>query len=225
VADDFGDLEEGAVGIGGVLENFFEGEAGLNDILAEDVVDGEGVSHGLDAGDVDFGDLCDVVEDGFELAGEFFEAFFVEGEAGELGDVADLVQGDLLVGHEGRVTPRGEKTNATAEAQRRPPRRVNSDRRREDNSYLEKKISIFRISASKFTRVHFYAAGILRCLGLRTRPPRMALVETLMRTIWPLMTARMRWMLGLNFREEMPVILVPTPPRYLALPRWVTLWP
>src|SRR3954466_1859698 len=50
---------------------------------------------------------------------------------------------------------------------------------------------------------------------------RMALALTLMRTILPFTTARTFWILGLNLREEMPVILVPTPPRYLALPRWV----
>src|SRR5207253_8785949 len=49
----------------------------------------------------------------------------------------------------------------------------------------------------------------------------MALALTLMRMILPSTTARTFWMLGLNLREEMPVILVPTPPRYLALPRWV----
>src|ERR1700722_19147575 len=32
-------------------------------------------------------------------------------------------------------------------------------------------------------------------------------------------------MFGLNLRLLMPVIFVPTPPRYLALPRWVTLFP
>jgi len=33
------------------------------------------------------------------------------------------------------------------------------------------------------------------------------------------------WMFGLNLRAVMPVILVPTPPRYLALPRCVTWLP
>src|SRR5690606_16732455 len=34
---------------------------------------------------------------------------------------------------------------------------------------------------------------------------------------------RTRWRLGRNFRREIPVTLVPTPPRYLALPR-VSIW-
>src|SRR4051794_12009649 len=51
----------------------------------------------------------------------------------------------------------------------------------------------------------------------------MALVLTLMRTIWPSTTARTFWMLGRNLRDVIPVTFVPTPPRYLALPRWV-IW-
>src|SRR4051794_28612296 len=35
----------------------------------------------------------------------------------------------------------------------------------------------------------------------------------------------MRWRFGLKTRRVMPVHLVPTPPRYFALPRWVTLLP
>src|SRR3954468_1697706 len=50
---------------------------------------------------------------------------------------------------------------------------------------------------------------------------RIALALTLMRTILPPTTARTFCIFGLNLREEMPVILVPTPPRYFALPRWV----
>jgi hypothetical protein len=39
-ADDLGDFEERAVGIRGVLQDFFDRQARLDDIFAEDVVDG-----------------------------------------------------------------------------------------------------------------------------------------------------------------------------------------
>src|SRR4051794_18190576 len=68
------------------------------------------------------------------------------------------------------------------------------------------------------------ASGLyFRLTGFTTRPLRMALVLTLMRTIWPSITARTRWMFGRNLRAVMPVTFVPTPPRYLALPRCV-IW-
>src|SRR5439155_20426428 len=54
-------------------------------------------------------------------------------------------------------------------------------------------------------------------------PLRIALALTLMRMTRPLTTARTFWMFALNLRAVMPVILVPTPPRYLALPRCV-IW-
>jgi hypothetical protein len=54
-------------------------------------------------------------------------------------------------------------------------------------------------------------------------PLRIALVLTLIRTIRPFTTARTFWMFGLNLRAVIPVTFVPTPPRYLALPRWV-IW-
>src|SRR4051794_6183060 len=54
-------------------------------------------------------------------------------------------------------------------------------------------------------------------------PLRIALVLTLIRTIRPSITARTFWILGLNLRAVIPVTFVPTPPRYLALPRWV-IW-
>src|SRR5687768_7399834 len=52
-------------------------------------------------------------------------------------------------------------------------------------------------------------------------PLRIALALTRTRTIRPSITARTFWRLGLNLRGDMPVILVPTPPRYFALPRMV----
>src|SRR5439155_12126817 len=54
-------------------------------------------------------------------------------------------------------------------------------------------------------------------------PLRIALALTLMRMTRPLTTARTFWMFALNLRAVMPVTLVPTPPRYLALPRCV-IW-
>ena len=67
------------------------------------------------------------------------------------------------------------------------------------------------------------AAGAFqfRLIGFTISPMRMAFVETLIRQMRPSMTARTRWIFGLNLRLVLPVTLVPTPPRYLALPRWV----
>ena len=59
----------------------------------------------------------------------------------------------------------------------------------------------------------------MRCTGLTITPLRIALALTLIRQMRPFTTARTFWMLALNFRAVMPVVLVPTPPRYLALPR------
>jgi len=56
-----------------------------------------------------------------------------------------------------------------------------------------------------------------------TKPLRNALALTLILTTCPSTTARTFWIFGLNLRLVMPVTLVPTPPRYLALPRWV-IW-
>jgi hypothetical protein len=90
-AEDFGDFEEGGVGVGGVSEGFFGGEGGFDDVFAEDVGEAGGVGHGFDTGDVDFGEFFDVAEDGGEFLGEGGEAGLGNGEAGELGDVTDLV--------------------------------------------------------------------------------------------------------------------------------------
>lgn len=80
-ADDLGHLEEWPIRIRGVLEDFFQRQARLDDVFAEDVMDGKGVSHRLYAGDVHFADLGDVLEDRSELRGEFFQAGFVHREA------------------------------------------------------------------------------------------------------------------------------------------------
>ena len=63
-------------------------------------------------------------------------------------------------------------------------------------------------------------------IRLVTAPERMHCVQ--MRTVLLVpegVVMRTRCKLGLNVRFEMPVILVPTPPRYFALPRIVTLLP
>jgi hypothetical protein len=65
----------------------------------------------------------------------------------------------------------------------------------------------------------------LRLRGFWTRPIRIALAETLILQTVPLTTARTFWMFGLNLLLVMPVIFLPTPPRYLALPRLTMLLP
>src|SRR5205823_367461 len=69
------------------------------------------------------------------------------------------------------------------------------------------------------------AAGLVYFLrtGFTITPLRIALVLTFTRTIRPSITARTFWIFGLNLRAVIPVTLVPTPPRYLAFPRWV-IW-
>jgi hypothetical protein len=47
----------------------------------------------------------------------------------------------------------------------------------------------------------------------------MALAETLILQTLPSTMARTFWMFGLNLRLVTPVMFLPTPPRYLALPR------
>lgn len=59
-----------------------------------------------------------------------------------------------------------------------------------------------------------------------TLPERMHWVQTSSDVLVPCPTVtRRRWRFGLNFRREMPVTFVPTPPRYFALPRIVTVFP
>src|SRR5262249_49880051 len=66
--------------------------------------------------------------------------------------------------------------------------------------------------------------------ALRTRfviaPLRMHWVQTRIVLLVPFAVVMCtRCKLGLNCRREMPVTLVPTPPRYLAFPRMVTWLP
>src|SRR5690606_21458654 len=63
-------------------------------------------------------------------------------------------------------------------------------------------------------------------MALRTRPDRMHCVQT--RTVLappPSAATLTRCRFGLNLRRAIPVTLVPTPPRYFALPRVSTVFP
>ena len=61
---------------------------------------------------------------------------------------------------------------------------------------------------------------------LVTAPLLRQLVHTRMVLFVPFLVVTFtRCRLGLNFRRAMPVIFVPTPPRYLALPRVSTVLP
>src|SRR5882672_4951777 len=87
-----------------------------------------------------------------------------------------------------------------------------------------------RLVALSSLQLLYYAAATsgffqFRRLGLVIRPILIAFALTLSRTICPLSRARTFWMFGRNLRAVMPVTLVPTPPRYLALPRWVIWFP
>jgi hypothetical protein len=69
------------------------------------------------------------------------------------------------------------------------------------------------------------ANGLLRT-ALRIRPLRMHCVQTRMVFTSPLgIEALITCRLGKNRRRVMPVIFVPTPPKYLALPRVSTMLP
>ena len=91
--DDFRDGDH-VVALGrSVAEGVGDGEAGLRDVGLPDVEDGRGVGGGFDAGDVDFRQLLDVVQDVAELLRKFRFLFGREREAGELGDVVDVELG------------------------------------------------------------------------------------------------------------------------------------
>ena len=53
----------------------------------------------------------------------------------------------------------------------------------------------------------------------------MALADTFTRVTLPLTTARTFWMFGLKRLRVIPVIFLPTPPKYFALPRRTILFP
>lgn len=69
------------------------------------------------------------------------------------------------------------------------------------------------------------ANGLFRT-AFRIRPLRMHWVQTRIVRTEPLGRATLiDWRLGMNRRRVMPVILVPTPPKYFALPRVSTMLP
>ena len=83
-------------GFGGVAEGLLLGEAWAGFVGADDIVDGEGVGGGFDAGEVEFGKGVHVVEDTMEL-GSVVVGFVVgEFETGEFGDAMDV---DGVSGH------------------------------------------------------------------------------------------------------------------------------
>ena len=82
----------------GIAERVGDGETGLRDVGLPDVEDRRGVRSRLDAGDVYFGELFDVVEHIAELLRERRLFLSGEREAGEFSDVVD-VEGSGM-GHE-----------------------------------------------------------------------------------------------------------------------------
>src|SRR5438132_13766220 len=77
-ADDLGDFEEWSVGFGRVLKDLLNRQRRLDDILAQDIVQGQGVGHRLHAADIELADLVTVLEDVLEFGGEPGEAVLVK---------------------------------------------------------------------------------------------------------------------------------------------------
>lgn len=98
-ADDFGHLEERTIRIGSVLQDPIQGQSGLDKVLAKDVAQGNGMGHGLDSLDVGLSDLGDVVQDRIKLSAETGNLEFVQGQPGELGNVAYLVGCNAALRH------------------------------------------------------------------------------------------------------------------------------
>ena len=94
--DDFGDLELVEDGFGGVAEGLGLDEARAGFVGADDVVAGEGVGGGFDAGEIAFGEGVHVVEDTVELGGVVGGFVVGEFETGEFGDAVDV---DGVSGH------------------------------------------------------------------------------------------------------------------------------
>lgn len=88
--EDFGDHDEAVGLVRGVGEGGFFVEAFFGLVGAEDVVDGVGVGSGVDAGDVELGELVDVFENLAELTFKLGFFFRREVDAGEVGDVVDV---------------------------------------------------------------------------------------------------------------------------------------
>src|SRR5439155_16794519 len=75
-------------------------------VVAEDVMHWQSVGHRLDVVHRDLRDLVNVAEDRFELTGQLRELLVGQGEPREPGDVADVVEGEVLVGHVAMVVLR-----------------------------------------------------------------------------------------------------------------------
>ena len=78
-AENLGHFEKRAVGVGGVLQDFFQRQAWGDHVLAEHVMQRQSVGHRLDAGDVGMADMIDVGEDLFELTGETLQRLILAG--------------------------------------------------------------------------------------------------------------------------------------------------
>ena len=83
-------------GFGGVAEGLLLGEARAGFVGADDIVNGEGVGGGFDAGEVEFGEGVHVVEDTMELGGVVGGFVVGEFETGEFGGAMDV---DGVSGH------------------------------------------------------------------------------------------------------------------------------
>lgn len=93
-------------GFGGVAEGLSLSEAGTWFIGADDVVNGQCMRGGFNAGEIEFGKGVHVVEDPMELSGVVGCLLVGEFETGEFGDAMDV---DGVSGHgQGLSDRRGE---------------------------------------------------------------------------------------------------------------------
>jgi len=77
------------VAIGGILQGFFDIDAGLGMIVAEDIGDGERVGGGGDVLRIQFGELVDIFHDAGQVRGQADDFGIGQAEPGEMGDSAD----------------------------------------------------------------------------------------------------------------------------------------
>lgn len=106
-ADNLGHLEEGSIGLGGILKNPIQWQTGLEGVFPEDIGQGYGMGHGLHPADIHLGDFGYVTKDGFDLPGKPVELTVVQVKPCQLGDLPDMLGRylDLLIGHRGGFTP------------------------------------------------------------------------------------------------------------------------
>jgi len=97
-AEDFGHHEAVAQDGRRVGEDLGSRQAGAGDVLIEAVVHLGRVGKGLDAGDIEVGDLRDMVKHSSELRSELLDAIGGEFEPGELGDVKNIGSGEWGAG-------------------------------------------------------------------------------------------------------------------------------